>query len=38
MVYEGPYLAHKMAAGLAALLKEDGFSNVADAVGAVHRL
>ncbi|MEH6403997.1 MAG: quinone-dependent dihydroorotate dehydrogenase [Sneathiella sp.] len=37
MVYEGPYLAQKMAVGLAALLKANGYSNVADAVGAAHR-
>lgn len=37
MVYEGPFLALKMAEGLAALLKAEGYSNVADAVGADHR-
>lgn len=37
MVYEGPYLAQRMAAGLSVLLKENGYLNVADAVGAEHR-
>lgn len=37
MVYEGPFLAMKMADGLAALLNADGYTNVADAVGADHR-
>jgi dihydroorotate dehydrogenase len=34
MVYEGPYLAVKMAGGLAQLLRADGYKSVADAVGA----
>ncbi|MBE7636469.1 quinone-dependent dihydroorotate dehydrogenase [Sneathiella sp. P13V-1] len=33
MVYEGPYLAHHMAKGLAGLLKRDGYSSVEDAIG-----
>lgn len=33
LVYEGPGLARKINAGLARLLKRDGFSNIADAVG-----
>ncbi|OUR78821.1 dihydroorotate dehydrogenase (quinone) [Alphaproteobacteria bacterium 46_93_T64] len=37
MVYEGPYLAHKMAVGLAALLKGNGFKSVEEAIGATHR-
>jgi len=37
MVYEGPYLAHEIATGLAALLKADGYSSVADAVGVSHK-
>ncbi|GLQ07990.1 dihydroorotate dehydrogenase (quinone) [Sneathiella chinensis] len=34
MVYEGPYLARKIAEGLDALLVRDGHASVADAVGA----
>jgi len=33
LVYEGPGLARRINAGLAALLRRDGFANVADAVG-----
>ena len=33
LVYEGPTLARRLNDGLAALLKRDGFANVADAVG-----
>ena len=33
LVYEGPGLAARIASGLAALLKRDGFANVAEAVG-----
>lgn len=33
LVYEGPVLARRIATGLAALLRRDGFANVADAVG-----
>jgi dihydroorotate dehydrogenase len=33
MVYEGPGLARRMASGLAALLRRDGFATVAEAVG-----
>lgn len=33
MIYEGPGLAVKVAAGLAALLQRDGFQSVAEAVG-----
>jgi len=33
LVYEGPGLARRMADGLAALLKRDGFGNIAEAVG-----
>lgn len=33
LVYEGPGLARQIATGLAALLRRDGFANVADAVG-----
>lgn len=34
MVYEGPPLIHRIKQELAALVKRDGFSNIADAVGA----
>jgi len=37
MVYEGPGLATRIAAGLPALLAADGFAHVKDAVGADHR-
>ncbi len=33
LVYEGPMLARRINAGLAALLERDGFANVAEAVG-----
>ena len=33
LVYEGPFLAQRINKGLAALLKRDGYANVADAVG-----
>jgi dihydroorotate dehydrogenase len=33
LVYEGPGLARRVAGGLAALLRRDGLSTVADAVG-----
>ncbi|MBO9579756.1 MAG: quinone-dependent dihydroorotate dehydrogenase [Sphingobium sp.] len=33
LVYEGPYLAARINAGLAALLRRDGFRSVSDAVG-----
>lgn len=33
MVYDGPYLAHKIATELAVLLKADGVASVSDAVG-----
>ncbi|MCJ8158015.1 quinone-dependent dihydroorotate dehydrogenase [Sphingomonas sp. LaA6.9] len=33
MVYEGPGLARRISKGLKALLRRDGFANVADAVG-----
>jgi dihydroorotate dehydrogenase len=33
LVYEGPTLARRINDGLAALLKRDGFANVADAIG-----
>jgi dihydroorotate dehydrogenase len=34
MVYEGPYLAARINAGLAGLLRRDGFKSVSEAVGA----
>ena len=34
MIYEGPTMARTMSCGLARLLKQDGFSSVAEAVGA----
>ncbi len=37
MVYEGPGLAARIIAGLASLLRADGFAQVTDAVGADHR-
>ncbi|MBI2256247.1 MAG: quinone-dependent dihydroorotate dehydrogenase [Proteobacteria bacterium] len=37
MVYEGPGLAARIAAGLPALLAADGFAHVKDAIGADHR-
>ncbi len=37
MVYEGPYLAHRVASELAQLLKAEGFTNVAQAVGSSSR-
>jgi dihydroorotate dehydrogenase len=33
LVYEGPTLARRINDGLIALLKRDGFANVADAIG-----
>ena len=33
MVYEGPFLARRIAGGLSELLARDGYANVADAVG-----
>lgn len=33
LVYEGPFLARRINAGLADLLKRDGFTNIAQAVG-----
>jgi dihydroorotate dehydrogenase len=38
MVYEGPCLANRINAELLTLLKQDGFTSVADAVGADHRI
>jgi dihydroorotate dehydrogenase len=37
MVYEGPWLVRRMKRELAALLRQDGFTSVAQAVGAAHR-
>jgi dihydroorotate dehydrogenase len=37
LVYEGPYLAARIASDLADLLERDGFKSVAAAVGADHR-
>lgn len=37
LVYEGPGLARRIAAGLAKLLRRDGFANVSEAVGAETR-
>ncbi|MGN6620467.1 MAG: quinone-dependent dihydroorotate dehydrogenase, partial [Sphingomonas sp.] len=34
LVYEGPGLAHRIARGLAEMLRRDGFASVGDAVGA----
>ncbi len=36
LVFEGPSLVPRILEGLAALLKKDGFSHVAEAVGAAH--
>ena len=33
LVYEGPGLARRISAGLALLLRRDGFADVAEAVG-----
>ncbi|MEE2745766.1 MAG: quinone-dependent dihydroorotate dehydrogenase [Pseudomonadota bacterium] len=33
MIYQGPYVAHKIACELSSLLKKDGLANVKDAVG-----
>ena len=33
MVYEGPHVARRIAAGLALKLEKSGFSNIAEAVG-----
>jgi dihydroorotate dehydrogenase len=38
MVYEGPYLAHKISKGLASLLKENGYASVEEAIGAGNKL
>ncbi|MEW4468203.1 quinone-dependent dihydroorotate dehydrogenase [Parasphingorhabdus sp. JC815] len=37
MIYEGPLMVRSMSCGLARLLKRDGFSSVADAVGCAHK-
>ena len=37
LVYRGPGLVAEIKAGLAALLRRDGFSRVGEAVGADHR-
>ncbi len=37
LVYEGPGLAARIVAGLPALLAADGFSTLAEAIGADHR-
>ena len=37
LVYEGPMLVARLKAGLAARLRADGFTNIAEAVGAAHR-
>ncbi len=37
LVYQGPGLVAEIAAGLAALLRRDGFSSLSEAVGADHR-
>lgn len=37
LIYRGPMLARQINEGLAALLRRDGFGNVAEAVGADHR-
>jgi dihydroorotate dehydrogenase len=37
LVFEGPGLVRRIKAGLAALLTRDGFTNIAEAVGADHR-
>jgi dihydroorotate dehydrogenase len=37
LVYHGPELVTVLQAGLAALLRRDGFANVPDAVGVDHR-
>ncbi|MFQ5775881.1 MAG: quinone-dependent dihydroorotate dehydrogenase [Kiloniellaceae bacterium] len=37
LVYEGPALIPRIKAGLAGLLRRDGFASVAEAVGAEHR-
>jgi dihydroorotate dehydrogenase len=36
LVYEGPYLARRINAGLVALLKGDGFAHIGEAVGVDH--
>lgn len=33
LVYEGPWLAHRINTGLAALVRRDGFTSLADAIG-----
>ena len=37
LIYQGPGLIGRIKAGLAALLRRDGFASVAEAVGADHR-
>lgn len=37
MVYEGPEIANNINRGLIELIKQDGFSNIGDAVGADHQ-
>jgi dihydroorotate dehydrogenase len=37
LIYEGPDLLRKLNAGLAELLRRDGFSHVSEAIGADHR-
>ncbi|MBF6602852.1 MAG: dihydroorotate dehydrogenase (quinone), partial [Sphingorhabdus sp.] len=37
MIYQGPTMARSMARGLARLLKRDGFSSVAEAVGSTEK-
>jgi len=37
LIYQGPGLVAEITAGLAALLRRDGFSHVSEAVGADHR-
>ena len=37
MVYRGPGLANRINRDLAAFLRRDGYSRIADAVGADHR-
>jgi dihydroorotate dehydrogenase len=37
LIYQGPGLVAEIKAGLAALLRRDGFSQLSEAVGADHR-
>jgi dihydroorotate dehydrogenase len=37
LIYEGPGLIRRLNEGLSALLKQDGFSNIKEAVGSAHR-